>query len=451
MIGQGINTQRIQRWATAVVRGPNAPAGSLRLTLHHASIDDAVRLLRTWELDGIPPREDFDDVIGEIDREAAEDASQLGWGVQRYVLRAATGEGRELGSLTLRYSASAVAPGDAGMFADSEPANARGQVALAMRHTDGAYRLLATGFGNILDSMNRRLGQQDALIEKLMSTYVRQCELTGEMMDKRIEREVWAETKKKEAEIDLHRQIAELDRHEMWTKMGFERLAPLIPVLLTKLGGKGAAPTQATARDEVLAGIIETLTPEQVAGLQGMLTESQMAALMSLVADLQEVRSPGMTPPPAQGMSSPNCKPSDQTGVLAIVRIKKDLLPWAIERLRSAQPLDPPTDMVKIIKIFTLLVKALSRDQYDRLITTDDPLTPAERTAFGRLAEHLNLAPKGAVAAPPMVDSKSPAKTASILGTATLADAVAKGIPIIPKGFAFGPHVPGAPEPKKDK
>jgi hypothetical protein len=81
MIGQGINTQRIQRWAIAVVRGPNAPAGSLRLTLHHASIDEAIRLLRTWELDGIPPSEDLDDVIGEIDREAAEDASQLGWGV----------------------------------------------------------------------------------------------------------------------------------------------------------------------------------------------------------------------------------------------------------------------------------------------------------------------------------------------------------------------------------
>ena len=133
------------------------------------------------------------------------------------------------------------------------------------------------------------------------------------------------------------------------------------------------------------------------------------------------------------------------------MRIKRDLLPWAIERLRLAQPLDPPTEMATAIKIFTLLVKALPRDQYDRLITTDDPLTPAERTAFGRLAEHFNLAPRGAVAAPPMVDSKAPAKTTSILGTATLAEAATKGIPIMPKGFAWRPHVPVAPEPNKDK
>ena len=446
MIGQGINTQRIQRWATAVVFGPNAPAAGLRLTLHHASIDEAQRLLRTWDLDGIPQREDFHDLVEEIDQEAAEDASQLGWGVQRYVLRAATSEGREMGSLTLRYSANSPPSGEIGVFTDSEPATARGQVALAMRHTDGAYRLLGAGFGTILDSLNRRLGQQDALLEKMMGAQTRLYELMGEMADKRIEREVWAEAKKKEAEIDLHRQIAELDRRDMWTKMGFERLAPLIPVLLTKLGGKGTTPTQATPRDEVLAGIIETLTPEQFAGLQGTLNESQMAALMSLVADLQEVRSPGMATPSAQGTSSPNCKPSEETGVLAIARIKQDLLPWAIERLRSAQPLDPPTEMATTMKIFKLFVTALPREQYDELVTKSGPLTPAERTAFAKLAEHLKLAPEGAAAPPPMADGKAPVKKA-----ATLAEAFSKGIPIFPEGFVFRPPDPGAPDSKKGK
>ena len=446
MIGQGINTQRIQRWSTAVVFGPSAPAGGLRLTLHHASIDEAQRLLRTWDLDSIPQREDFNDLVEEIDREAAEDASQLGWGVQRYVLRAATSDGRELGSLTLRYSANAPPSGELGAFIDSEPANARGQVALAMRHTDGAYRILGAGYGTVLDSLNRRLSQQDALLEKMMGAQTRLYELMGEMADKRIEREVWAEAKKKEAEIDLHRQISELDRRDMWTKMGFERLAPLIPVLLTKLGGKGADPTKATPRDEVLAGIIESLTEGQLAGLQGVLNDSQMAALISLAADVQEVRSPGMATPPARGTSSPNCKPSEETGALAIARIKQDLLPWAIEQLRSAQPLDPPKELATSMGIFKLLVTALPREQYDELVTKNGPLTPAERTAFARLAEHLKLAPEGAAAPPPMAGNRSPGKTAS-----TLAEAITKGMPILPTGFVVRPHAAGATDPKTGK
>ena len=39
MIGQGNCTQRIERWMKGVVVGPGAPAGGLRLTLHHAPID----------------------------------------------------------------------------------------------------------------------------------------------------------------------------------------------------------------------------------------------------------------------------------------------------------------------------------------------------------------------------------------------------------------------------
>jgi hypothetical protein len=441
MIGQGNNPQRIERWLTAVVFGANAPAGGLRLTLHHASIDEAARLLRTWDLDALPQREEFDRVVEEIDREAGEDASQLGWGVQRYVLRAATTEGRDLGSLTLRYSANSSPSGELGAFIDSEPASARGQVALAMRHTDGAYRLLGAGFGTILDSLNRRLAQQDVLLEKMMSAQTRLYELMGEMADKRIEREVWAEAKKKEAEIELHRQIAELDRKDMWTKMGFERLAPLIPVVLTKLAGKDAAPTQPTPRDEVLAGIMESLTPQQFAGLEGTLNQSQMAALMSLVEDLQRTRSPVTATPCVPGTSSPNCKPSDETGVLAVARITRELLPWVTERLRSGQPLDMPTELATVTKIFKLLVTALPQQQYDELVTRDGPLSPIERAAFARLAVHLKLAPEGAVAPPPMPDTKTPAPIGP-----NLAD-IAK----LPKGVVPSMPTVGLPEPKKGK
>jgi hypothetical protein len=443
MIGQGYNTQRIHRWGTAVIFGSNAPAGSLRLALHHASVDEASRLLRAYELDSIPSREDFNDLVEEIDREAAEDAAQLGWGVQRYVLRATTGEGRELGSLTVRYSSNAQTPGELSTFADSEPANARGQVALAMRHTDGAYRLLGAGFGTILDSLNRRLGQQDVLLERMMGTQERLYQMMGEMADKRIEREVWAETKKKEAEIELHRQIAELDRRDMWTKMGFERLAPLLPVVLAKLTGKGTGPMQASPRDEILAGIMESLSQEQVASLMGSLNDSQKVAFMSLIDDLQQARSPGMSASVDPGTSSPNCKPSEETGVLAIARIRRELLPWVIERVRLNETLDPPTELATVAKIFRLLVTAMPRKQYDEVVTQDGPLTAGERTAFAKFAQHLKLVPQESASRPPTGECKSPG-----IPIATLADAILKGMPIFSKEVV-STTATGVPEPAK--
>lgn len=148
------NFLRIERFMTAMVFGKNSPAGGLRSALQHAGLDDANRLLQTWDIETIPEREEFRELVSKIDEEAADDAAHLGGGVQRYVLSVTTLEGRALGSLTLRYSGNNSSM-EAGVYIDSEPATARGQVALSMRHTDGAYRLLGAGFGTILDALNR--------------------------------------------------------------------------------------------------------------------------------------------------------------------------------------------------------------------------------------------------------------------------------------------------------
>jgi hypothetical protein len=57
MIATGVNVQRIARWSSAVLLGPNTPAGVIRLTLKRAAVDEEMRLLRTWDLERLPKKQ----------------------------------------------------------------------------------------------------------------------------------------------------------------------------------------------------------------------------------------------------------------------------------------------------------------------------------------------------------------------------------------------------------
>ena len=392
MIDQGSSTQRIERWMTGVVLGPGTPAGGLRLCLSHAPIDGQ-RLLRTWELDSIPEQQAFRDLVQEIDSTAAEEARELGLSTQRFILRATSTEGRELGSLSLRYAATTSVSGEPGFLLDSEPATREGQVALSMRHTNTAFQLLGDGYRTILDVLNRRFAEQDRQLERSQEAQSKVYETMAELAEKRFEREVFAETKKKELEIELHREIAQLDRSQMLMKLGIERVAPLIPALMNRVLGQGTVPTATTPRDEMLAAIFETLTEEQMASLQNVLSPSQLANLAMLAQDLQAARGAGQPGAAGPGTPAQSGRPSDETAYLAIDQIKKNLLPWAMECIKASKPLTPPITLAKPVRIFHLFVGALSHQQYEDLLVGDVPFDQAEKDAFVKLAETFNLVP----------------------------------------------------------
>ncbi len=431
MIGEGINKQRITNWGSAMLFGANSPTGSLRLKLLHGPIDDGQRLLRTWELEALPSRDEFRELVDDIDREASEDATHLSWGVQRYFLIAETKDGRMLGSLTVRYSANGQV-GEMLRFADSEPATPHGQVAQAMRNTEAAYRTLAGGFGMILDALNRRLGQQDQTIERMLAGQTKLFEMMGEAADKRFEREVWADTKRQESEAKLYKEVNELDRKDMMWKLGVERLAPLLPAMIASITGRNAPPTPTTPRDEVMASLLDSLSQDQFAQLGSIFTPEQMANFGIFVDSLKKAKcgEPIVTPP---GTSSPNCKPSEETGMLAVMRIKRDLLPWAIEQLRTGTMTNPPVELAVPTKIFRLFVGALQKEQYADFVTKDEPFTAEERVAFGRLAEFLKLAPAGVPV--PVVPPKRAAN-----GIESLMDAFARGMISFPNGIVPSPQ-----------
>jgi hypothetical protein len=77
----------------------------LRLALYHVTVDEAQRLLRGWELEAVLKGNGIRELVDEIDHEASEDAAQLGFSTQRYILRAHIVGGQDVGSLSLRYAA----------------------------------------------------------------------------------------------------------------------------------------------------------------------------------------------------------------------------------------------------------------------------------------------------------------------------------------------------------
>jgi hypothetical protein len=392
MIGIGMNVQRIQRWMTAVVFGPCAPAGVIEFALLHIGVDEGQHLIRRWKVEQTPDRDEFQELIDAIDSEAAEDATQMGMGAQRYALAATSAEGQEQGTLTLRYLPSQLLPGEPASLMDSEPATHRGLAAMAMRHADAAYRMLAAMIMGMQSSTDKRIAMQDRTIEKLMQFQIDKVELMDNLSGKQLEREILAETKRKESEVELHREVAKIDRDQMLLRMGEERVAPLIPLLADHFLGRKAGPQQATSRDEMLAAFLDSLSAEQAAVMQSNLRPDQLANLMRLAEQLQSVRKPVN----AGAQRAPRAsKISDDTAVLALKRIKEDLLPWAAAQLKEGKPLEPPHEIEVAAKILRLFIPALSVEQFNELTTKDGPFDAEERKVLLKLVEEFKLSPNG--------------------------------------------------------
>jgi hypothetical protein len=145
----------------------------------------------------------------------------------------------------------------------------------------------------------------------------------------------------------------------------------------------------------MLAAVFESMTPEQVAGLQGVLKPEQLANLVRIAEEIQATRHPAKAGGGEPGAQKPE-RFTDETAYLAVTKIKKDLLPWAAARVKENQPLQPPPELEKVARIFTLFVGALTAAQFDEFMTKDVPFDAEERKVFVRLAEAFKVVPKGA-------------------------------------------------------
>jgi hypothetical protein len=248
---------------------------------------------------------------------------------------------------------------------------------------------------NIQTSNERGMAMKDRTIEKLMQFQLDKVDLMDSLSGKQLEREVLVEGKRKEAEVELHRELAKINREQMWMRMGEERIAPLIPLVADHFLRKDGAPGATTTRDEMLAAVFESMTPEQAVMLQKVLKPEQLANLARIAEQIQAARHPAKAGGAAPGAKKPE-RFTDDTGYLAVMRIKKEVLPWATSCLKENRPFEPPSEMERPVRLFTLFVGALSPVQFDEFATKDDPFDAEERKVFVKLAEAFKLVPKGA-------------------------------------------------------
>jgi hypothetical protein len=309
--------------------------------------------------------------------------------------------------------------------------------------------MLIGAIGSVLDSLNRRLSQQDQLVETMLAGHSKLLQALGEASNKQFEREVWADTKRQESELRLFKEINKTDRKDMMWKLAIERLAPLFPAMVATVTGRAAPPTPTTPREETMVALLDSMSQEQFTGLGTILSPEQMASFSMFVDSLRKAKygEPVVTPP---GTSSPDCKPSEEVATLAVARIQRELLPWAIEQMKNGDLKHPPIELNTPVKIFKTFVRALKKAEYEEFVNTDGPFNAVERVAFARLAVLFRVAPDG-VPVPEM-----PAHIPSEPNVESLMKAFEKGMPMFPNGMPRATSVPkadtavpGAEKPKK--
>lgn len=386
------NSQRLVAWLISLLFGPGAPQVPIDLALYHAGVDDSPRLLRRWSLDGAPEREQVHELVDEIDRQAAQDAEGLGHSLQRYLVRAFVSGGREIGSLTLKYTA---APsGEPFAFSDSEPATSRGLNAMLMRHVDGAYRLLSVGYAQMNEVSTRRMAQQDALIERMSTTQIKIFETLQELAEKKLERDVLLDRERRTYELEALKETKKLEQQDMLLRYGMTQLNSALPHILNRLARTEAVPGTTSPRDTLMADFVKSVSRDQFSALSQVLTPAQMTNLMSIF-DVG-VQTGGTTAGNAASASS-DVSAADKEKLDQIYASMQSLIdvvfPWAERRLQAGQPLDPSTDLPKETQMLRKMMTILPCEDYQLIATTDAAFKPHERELFAKILESLGLLP----------------------------------------------------------
>jgi hypothetical protein len=354
-----------------------------------------------------PSQQDLHGIIDKIDQEAREDAESLGLSPQRYIVRARDRQtGKEVGSLSLRYSGNSLASEGSG-FADSTPPNSRGLIAMAMQQMENAYRTLISGFGMAFDNMNRQNLRNDAVMDKMSQAMGRTYQLMEDLAEKRDGRETLAAIRKQESDLALRREEAEIERERVLLQAGIEHVAPLLPILANRFLGKDGAVTVATARDGLMASLLKSMTPAQEQALRSTLTDVQFATLVEISEALSKVGS-SVKAPPAQSQTPPaqtEMPPSSTKTVVdqmkareaqiieSVDYLAQTLLPWGVLRLQKGESPDPRLHSEDASKKFGFLLQNLAEKEYAALMAADSPLGEEDRQVFKKMAEALNMVP----------------------------------------------------------
>jgi hypothetical protein len=394
------NASRITAWLGALLSGQSDSLGSWRLALSHIG-PDGNRLLREFPVDGEPEAAQANEIVRSIEQTAMDDASHLGGPRQRYLLAATTDHGSELGSMILPYM-----PLAANGWPDaegSEPTE-RGVLQQTIRHNESILQMFIQTVSPMVESMGRRITQQDTFIERAMERQSRFAEEKEELATKRQERDLALEGARRQQDIDSLGEIAADQKSEAREKFFRDKLDMVIPIVLNRLAGHAVVPVTRTPADDLLSTFAGHLTDADLARLRNVIGPELGGLLHELVT---HARNTGHVPPrpsptaPTAPVPQPaatngaKASPTPSTGTAAEAQhldpqdpmgpipptmiastlevLRRDLLPWAAANATTGK--DPIAEKPVSVLLLSRLMGSLTPSAYEKLFTSSR-LTP---------------------------------------------------------------------------
>lgn len=258
------NRAKLGRWLPPLVFAPDEGAKAPdKVELRHLSVGDKATAVRAWGLGGADDNR-VKDVLDQLHQAAADDADGVG-GVQKYAA-VATAEGAPVGRLVLRYRSESTDANGVEDF-ESEPANGKGLVSQAMRHTEAMAKALAVGAGGTIEQLVRQNARLSSMVETMLGKHMEHIALVEELQSGKHQREL--EMRAQEAADRAKEQIV-------------GELANLLPAVVQKVTGY-TSPNYLAPEVLALRKLAGNLKDEQIDVIMGALEPSQAAALAAVL------------------------------------------------------------------------------------------------------------------------------------------------------------------------
>lgn len=219
------------------------------------------------EFDASEYREKPEALESEIRSRAHEDASALG-GLNRYAVLAHF-DGRK----TLRCVFRAQGVDDDGIGGESEPANAEGLAAQAMRHSEALMRQCVSLTMAVAGHQNELIARQGETISTMAGKYFESIKTIEELLSEKALREL--EVKREDAKIQMRKEM-------------FDEGKPLVKMLGAKVfsGKNGKISADKNPQVEALKAFVKSLKPEKFNAILSTLSPVEAAGLLEILTTL---------------------------------------------------------------------------------------------------------------------------------------------------------------------
>jgi hypothetical protein len=394
---------KVSRWLGALLAETAGVEPPIEINVSHAAVDQNRRLIRSYRISEFPIQApEMYKLVEEISETISSDAQDLG-GIQRYQLVARC-RGQDVGSTTVRFAMDVMPSA-----IDSEPASARGLVAQAQRHAEAAVRMLVQGNGALFTSFQKRLAEQDALIERLYGRWLESMETKEQLTAERAALAIEADERKVDNELRAAKEVADIERRNAIWSEGLSMVKFALPLVMQHFaGGQGSqSPLQAAAETTYLA----TVTDDQLEQLRRRLPPQAFGEFLSRVRAARArgataSATPSVTDPPVrQDVGEPGSahseagrqrpiRPLEGEAKLGAARLlARDLLPVITRRHTEGRPLiDPASDDLSLYQLLRRLAISTTAEEMHMILVA---LPDDQRRATLALLDALDVTVPG--------------------------------------------------------